>query len=50
VPAVVAGGALTIVIALSWSRLFPALAGVDRLRDLQPMEALEGEGALEGAL
>jgi MFS family permease len=50
VPAVVAGGALTIVIALSWSRLFPALAGVDRLRDLRPVEALEGEGALEGAL
>jgi MFS family permease len=39
VPAVVAGGALTIVIALSWSRLFPALAGVDRMRDLHPVEA-----------
>jgi MFS family permease len=37
VPAVLAGGALTIVIALSWSRLFPALAGVDRLRDLRPV-------------
>src|ERR1700677_1260027 len=33
VPAVVAGGAATVVIALAWSRLFPALAGVDRLRD-----------------
>ena len=37
VPAVLAGGALTILIALSWSRLFPALAGVDRLRDLRPV-------------
>ncbi len=36
VPAVVLGGALTVAIALSWSRLFPALAGVDRLRDLEP--------------
>jgi MFS family permease len=39
VPAVVIGGALTVVIALSWSRLFPALAGVDRLRDLHPVPA-----------
>jgi MFS family permease len=39
VPAVVIGGALTVVIALSWSRLFPALAGVDRLRDLHPVQA-----------
>ncbi len=41
VPAVVAGGALTVVIALCWSRLFPALAGVDRLRDLHPAPVLE---------
>jgi MFS family permease len=41
VPAVVIGGALTVAIALGWSRLFPALAQVDRLRDLQPAEALE---------
>jgi MFS family permease len=39
VPAVVIGGALTVAIALSWSRLFPALAGVDRLRDLHPVAA-----------
>jgi MFS family permease len=39
VPAVVAGGALTVVIALGWSRLFPALAAVDRLKDLRPAEA-----------
>jgi MFS family permease len=38
VPAVVAGGALTIAIALGWSRLFPALAAVDRLQDVQPTE------------
>ncbi|HEX3519522.1 MAG TPA: MFS transporter [Solirubrobacteraceae bacterium] len=38
VPAVVIGGALTVAIALSWSRLFPALAQVDRMRDLEPVE------------
>ena len=48
VPAVVLGGALTIAIALGWSRLFPALAGVDRLRDLQPAGSQQqGEGAIE---
>jgi MFS family permease len=31
VPAVVAGGALTILLALVWPRLFPDLAAVDRL-------------------
>ncbi|HEU5363541.1 MAG TPA: MFS transporter [Gaiellaceae bacterium] len=31
VPAVVAGGALTILLALVWPRLFPELAAVDRL-------------------
>jgi MFS family permease len=49
VPAVVAGGALTIVIALGWSRLFPALAGVDRMRDLHPVEARAGEAAVEAS-
>jgi MFS family permease len=38
VPAVVLGGALTIAIALGWGRLFPDLAGVDRLRDLHAPE------------
>jgi hypothetical protein len=38
VPAVVAGGAITIAIALGWSRLFPALAAVDRMEDLRPAE------------
>jgi NADH:ubiquinone oxidoreductase subunit K len=36
VTAVVAGGAATIAIALSWTRLFPALSGMGRLEDLQP--------------
>jgi MFS family permease len=49
VPAVVIGGGLTIAIAIGWSRLFPALGGVDRLRDLQPVQAAQAgeEGALE---
>ncbi len=36
VPAVVIGGAVTIAIAVSWTRFFPALARVDRLDDLRP--------------
>ena len=36
VPAVVAGGAITIAVAAAWHRLFPALARVDRLEDVQP--------------
>ena len=36
VPAVVIGGLVTIAIAVSWSRFFPALAQVDRLDDLRP--------------
>jgi MFS family permease len=36
VPAVVAGGLLTILLALVWPRFFPALAQVDRLTDLSP--------------
>jgi MFS family permease len=35
-PAVVAGGVLTIALALIWPRLFPALAKVDRLDVVQP--------------
>ncbi len=45
VPAVVAGGALTVVFALSWGRLFPGLAAVDRLKDLRPLEQPELEVA-----
>jgi MFS family permease len=38
VPAVVGGGIMTMVIAASWGRLFPALAHVDRMEDVQPPE------------
>ena len=41
VPAVVAGGALTIGLALIWPRLFPALAHVDQLEDVSPAGAGE---------
>lgn len=36
VPAVIVGGAITVVVALTWTRLFPALARVDRLDALRP--------------
>jgi len=36
VPAVVAGGALTIAAALVWPRLFPQMAQIDRLEALHP--------------
>jgi MFS family permease len=39
IPAVVGGGAITVLIALSWRRLFPDLAGVDRFTDVIPAEA-----------
>ena len=38
VPAVVVGGVLTIGVALTWARLFPQLAQVDRLDELRPGE------------
>ena len=38
VPAVVVGGLVTIGVALTWTRLFPQLARVDRLDDLEPVE------------
>ena len=37
VPAVVIGGAATIVVAGVWWKLFPALAGVNRLDELRPI-------------
>ena len=39
VPAVVAGGIATIVLALIWPRLFPSVATIDRLEDLRPVAA-----------
>jgi MFS family permease len=38
VPAVVVGGVATIVVAGAWWKLFPALARVDRLDELRPVE------------
>jgi len=35
-PAVVAGGAVTILLAAIWPRFFPQLASVDRLEDVSP--------------
>ena len=39
VPAVVAGGVATVVIAVVWLRLFPPLARLDRFEDLVPAAA-----------
>ena len=36
IPAVVGGGVITMLIALSWRRFFPALADVDRLDQVTP--------------
>ena len=41
VPAVVAGGAITMALALVWPRAFPALARIDRLDELSPAGAGE---------
>lgn len=40
VPAVVAGGAITIGLAIAWVRLFPPLARLDRLDELSPATAV----------
>jgi MFS family permease len=45
VPAVVGGGVLTILIALSWTRLFPQLATLRRLGDLRPVGSAPSDGA-----
>jgi hypothetical protein len=39
VPAVVAGGGAMIAIALSWTRLFPALSRMGTLAELRPEPA-----------
>ena len=36
IPAVVGGGVITMLIAAGWSRIFPALADVDRLDQVAP--------------
>ena len=38
VAAVVAGGCMTIAIAVGWIRLFPALGRVDRMNDIEPVD------------
>jgi MFS family permease len=47
VPAVIYGGIATIVIALGWTRLFPSLARLDRLEDLEPA-ILDADTAVAG--
>lgn len=38
IPAVVGGGIMTMLIAVSWRQFFPALADVDRLEEVRPVE------------
>jgi MFS family permease len=40
VPAVICGGAATIVTALAWTRFFPSLSRLNRMEDLEPAAAL----------
>jgi Transmembrane secretion effector len=46
VPAVVIGGALTIVLAGVWRWVFPDLAGIDRIDELRPEPAVVAKAAL----
>jgi MFS family permease len=39
VPAVIGGGVITVLIAVSWRRFFPGLARVDRFHDVMPVAA-----------
>jgi len=50
VPAVVAGGGLTILIAAAWIRLFPDLAALDRMGDLRPPPALDAAASHDPAV
>jgi MFS family permease len=45
VPAVVGGGAITVLIAVTWSRFFPDLARVDRMTDLRAAAEPAAEAA-----
>jgi MFS family permease len=45
VPAVVGGGAITVLIAVAWSRFFPDLARVDRMTDLRAASEPAAEAA-----
>jgi hypothetical protein len=42
IPAVICGGAATILIALTWTRLFPSLARLNRMQDLEHARGDEG--------
>jgi MFS family permease len=46
IPAVVGGGVMTMLIALSWGRFFPALAEVDRLESIRPPQSAVAEAAV----
>jgi MFS family permease len=48
VPAVVAGGSLTILIALAWIRLFPDLAALDQMADLTEHSFVPSRGDDDG--
>jgi MFS family permease len=43
IPAVVGGGVITMLIAISWRRFFPALAEVDRLEQIMPPRSSAAE-------
>jgi MFS family permease len=43
IPAVVGGGAITILLGVTWRWVFPALAKVDRLEHLKPPEPVEDQ-------
>jgi sugar phosphate permease len=45
VPAVVVGGAITIALAATWRRFFPALAAVERMEELIPVAVETGPDA-----
>ena len=45
VPSVVAGGLITIVVALGWTRLFPSLARLGRMSELRPLGDDRAAGA-----
>jgi MFS family permease len=47
IPAVIYGGIATIFIALAWTRLFPSLAHLNRLEDLEPV-VVEADTAIAG--
>jgi hypothetical protein len=49
IPAVVGGGIMTMLIAVSWARIFPALADVDRLEDVSPPVPVVPELGLVGS-